>query len=198
MRIDHVLKAALGEKTGLRFNPVDLEPDAIRAVLINEVAPADPKDDFYGGPGAAYPAAAIPLFRRAGAPVDSVSDLLGLGLYLTNAVKRPKVASAIPLAAIQESLPALARELALFPNVKAILLMGDVAKKAYNLIAKKATGKNAVPAGSTYRLRSQAFYRGNVRVMPSYIMTGKNPLIEKSKIQMAAEDIALMLELIQK
>ena len=33
--------------------------------------------------------------------------------------------------------------------------------------------------------------------MPSYIMTGGNILIEKSKVAMAAEDIAAMLEIIR-
>lgn len=33
--------------------------------------------------------------------------------------------------------------------------------------------------------------------MPSYIMTGGNILIEKSKFEMAAEDIAIMVRLIR-
>lgn len=35
------------------------------------------------------------------------------------------------------------------------------------------------------------------RVFPSYIMTGRNILIEKSKMTMAAEDIRAMLEFIR-
>lgn len=42
---------------------------------------------------------------------------------------------------IQDSLPYLEAELSLFPNVKVIMLMGDVAKKAFNMITKKATKK---------------------------------------------------------
>jgi len=34
-------------------------------------------------------------------------------------------------------------------------------------------------------------------VIPSYIMTGGNLLIEKSKVAMIAEDIAQMLEIIR-
>lgn len=34
--------------------------------------------------------------------------------------------------------------------------------------------------------------------MPSYIMTGKNILIEKSKVQMASEDLATMFRIITK
>ena len=57
--------------------------------------------------------------------------------------------------------------------------------------------KNIVPAISTYKLRGTELYYDNIRILPSYIMTGKNILIEKSKFAMAAEDIALMLKLIQ-
>ncbi len=77
------------------------------------------------------------------------------------------------------------------------MLMGDVAKKAFNMIAKKSAKKNVVPAVSTYKLRNSEIYYKGVRVMPSYIMTGGNILIEKSKVTMATEDIAIMLEIIR-
>lgn len=77
------------------------------------------------------------------------------------------------------------------------MLMGDVAKKAFNMITKKSTKKNVISAVSTYKLRSSEIYYESIRVMPSYIMTGKNILIEKSKVTMATEDIATMLEIIK-
>lgn len=84
----------------------------------------------------------------------------------------------------------------MFPNLKVIMLMGDVAKKAFNRIAKKATKKHIVPSTATYKIRSSEFCYGSIRVMPSYIMTGGNLLIEKSKMVMTAEDIATMLTII--
>ena len=77
------------------------------------------------------------------------------------------------------------------------MLMGDVAKKAFNVITKKATKKNVVPAVPTYKLRTTEIFYNGIRVMPSYIMTGGNILIEKSKVAMATEDIATMLEIIK-
>ncbi|WP_330371960.1 hypothetical protein [Lacrimispora aerotolerans] len=50
---------------------------------------------------------------------------------------------------------------------------------------------------ATYKIRSSEFYYGSIRVMPSYIMTGGNLLIEKSKMQMTTEDIATMLDIIK-
>lgn len=77
------------------------------------------------------------------------------------------------------------------------MLMGDVAKKAFNMIARGRTGKNAIPSGSTYKLRRAPFHAMVLRIFPSYIMTGRNILIEKSKMTMAAEDIRAMLEFIR-
>ena len=65
------------------------------------------------------------------------------------------------------------------------------------MITKKATKKNVVPAVSTYKLRNSQLYYGDIRIMPSYIMTGGNILIEKSKVTMATEDIVAMLEIIK-
>lgn len=111
-------------------------------------------------------------------------------------LKTPKTEYTIDKGSIEKSLPYLEAELSLFPNIKVIMLMGDVAKKAFNMITKKATKKNAVPAVSTYKLRSSEIYNEGIRVMPSYIMTGGNILIEKSKVAMATEDIAAMLKII--
>ena len=178
---------------------IDLELDAtiVRAIMIKEVVPSDPMQDFYGGSSSDYLKTTIPLFQRAQLPVNSIEDILSMGIYITNAVKQPKSDYTIETCKIEDSLPILEQELALFPNLKVVMLMGDVAKKAFNMIAKKETKKNAIPSISTYKLRNSEFYYGNIRLIPSYIMTGKNILIEKSKFEMAAEDIALMAKLIK-
>ena len=77
----------------------------------------------------------------------------------------------------------------MFPNVKVFLLGGDVAIRMMNAIWKQKTGKRVIPAGSTYKIRGQAYYYEDIRAMPSYTPAGKNFLIEKSKRKMVAEDI---------
>jgi uracil-DNA glycosylase len=197
MNIKRELEAKIGAANNLYLNNIEIAPLAIKAVMINEVVPADPSQDFYGMPDADYLKTTIPLMQKAGAEVASIQDILQMGIYITNAVKTPKKESAVDKSSIENSLPYLEAELSLFPNIKVIMLMGDVAKKAFNMITKKATKKNAVPAVSTYKLRSSEIYYNGIRVMPSYIMTGGNILIEKSKVTMAAEDIAVMLEIIK-
>ena len=186
-----------GDTQNLRLNDVNIEPETIWTIMINEVVPSSPEEDFYGKPDSAYMSTTIPLFRKAGIEVNSIQDILDHGIYITNAVKTPKSEYAVSKESIEDSLPYLEKELALFPNAKVIMLMGDVAKKAFNMICKKATKKNAVPSISTYKLRNTEIFYNGIRIMPSYIMTGQNILIEKSKFEMASKDIETMYRLIK-
>ena len=197
MNIKKELEARAGIANGIYLNNIDIDPLTIKAIMINEVVPADPLQDFYGAPDADYLKTTIPLLQGAGAKVTSIQDILQKGIYITNAVKTPKADYVIDKRSIENSLHYLEAELSLFPNIKVIMLMGDVAKKAFNMITKKSTKKNAIPAVSTYKLRNSEIYYKGIRVMPSYIMTGGNILIEKSKVTMATEDIATMLEIIK-
>ena len=197
MNIRHALESRLHPPAHIHLSDIDLDPAAIRAVMVSEVVPADPAQDFYAGPDADYAATALALFRQAGVEAESLSDLLSRGIYITNAVKTPKTAYAVDPAAFEESLPVLTAELALFPNVQVIVLCGDVAKKMYNQIARRTLKRNVIPSGAIYRIRAAAYYHGDVRVIPSYIITGGNLLIEKSKVAMIAQDIATMCELIR-
>ena len=197
MNIQKELEAKVGKRSNIYLNNIEIDPLTIKAIMINEVVPSDALQDFYGVPDADYLKTTIPLFQGAGAEVKSIQDILQMGIYITNAVKTPKTGYVIDKNSIEDSLPYLEAELSLFPNVKVIMLMGDVAKKAFNMITKKATKKNVVPTVSTYKLRTTEIYYKGIRVMPSYIMTGGNILIEKSKVAMATEDIATMLEIIK-
>lgn len=197
MNIRQTLTGMLGADPMIRLPDVEVDPAAIRAILINEVVPEDPDQDFYGSSGELYLSTTLPLFQKAGLDVHSIRDILDMGVYITNAAKMPKTAYAVDPESMDKSLPWLEAEIALFPNTKVILLMGDVAKKMYNRIARKTLKRNVIPSLATYKLRGTPFYHGDIRVMPSYIMTGGNILIEKSKMQMAAEDIAEMYRLIR-
>jgi uracil-DNA glycosylase len=197
MNIKKELERKVGRTNGIYLNNIDIDPLTIKAIMINEVVHSDPLQDFYGTPDADYLKTTIPLLQGAGTEVDSIQDILQMGIYITNAVKIPKTEYAIDKSSIENSLPYLEAELSLFPNIKVIMLMGDVAKKSFNMITKKLTKKNVIPAISTYKLRNSEIYYGAIRVMPSYIMTGGNILIEKSKVAMATEDIASMLEIIK-
>ena len=197
MNIKQQLRQLSERETDMHFNNVEVNPEIIQTIMINEVVPSCPEEDFYGKPDSAYMSTTIPMFRKAGIEIGSVQDILNNGIYITNAVKTPKSEYAVSKESIEDSLPYLEKELALFPNAKVIMIMGDVAKKAFNMICKKATKKNAVPSISTYKLRNTEIFYNGIRIMSSYIMTGHNILIEKSKFEMASKDIETMYRLIK-
>jgi uracil-DNA glycosylase len=138
--------------------------------------------------------APVPAFQDAGAAVSSLQDILDLGAYLTTAVKCGKTGYGIATATIERCSHILEQELALFPQARVLLLMGDVAIKAVNGIARRAKEPRVIPAGSTYKLRGQAYTWRGMRAFPSYLQAGPSFFIEKSKRKMIAEDIAAALE----
>lgn len=181
-----------------QFPNANIDVNLIKAIMINEVVPANPADDFYGDSiSPDYLNTTLSLFSKAGFEAHSIEDIIKAGVYITNAVKVPKTDTTISREVIEKCVPVLEYEIGLFPNLKVIMLMGDVAKKAFNVIAKAKSKKNAIPAISTYKLRNSELYYENIRVFPSYIMTGGNILIEKSKVEMASEDIRKMLTIIR-
>jgi uracil-DNA glycosylase len=174
----------------------DLNPSDISIVLISEAAPADAKDYYYASGDPLFQQTTVQAFNDAGVDVASVQDIVDLGVYLTTAVKCGKTGYGIKAATIKECSLILERELALFPKVKAYLLMGDVAIKAINFIAKRAGEGRVIPTGSTYKIRGQEYnFRGR-RAFPSYLQAGPSFFIEKSKRRMIAEDIAQAMRLL--
>jgi uracil-DNA glycosylase len=187
------LSCAGVDHAGYRIPAPGLDPAGVRMVLISEAAPRNPADGYCAPGNPLYLATTLQAFRDAGAAVDSLAGLLGLGVYLTTAVKCAKTGYAVPLPAIKECSMLLEREIAQFPDVRAWLLMGDVAIQAVNAIAKRAGEPRVIPAGSTYKIRGAEYQFRGARAFPSYLQAGPSFFIEKSKRQMIAEDIAAAL-----
>ena len=179
-----------------RVPEIDIDPEKISIVMISEAAPPDSKDYYYAGGEALFEQTTVQAFNDAGAEVASIKDILDLGVYLTTAVKCGKTDYAIKTPTIKECSLLLEKELALFPNAKVWMLMGDVAIRAVNYIAKRAGEKRVIPAGSTYKIRSSEYTFRGIRVFPSYLQAGPSFFIEKSKRRMIAEDIAAALTLL--
>ena len=168
---------------------VDIDVEKIKIIMISEVPPEKPEDYFYAEGTPYYMETTLQLFKDAGYDVSSINDIIDLGVYITTAIKCSKIGYSIPTSAVKICSEILEKELDLFPNVKAYILNSDASIKAFNYIAKRRTDEKAIPAGSTYKIRHNEFYYRESRVFPSYILTGKNLLIEKSKRNMIADDI---------
>lgn len=192
--MNYIVESKISE-SNIQLPDISLNPDLINVIMINEVPPLNPEDYFYSKTeNPDYMKTTLSLFHDAGINVNGINDIIAKGIYITTAVKSPKTEYTVDTEKITEHLPILEHEINMFPNLKVIMLMGDVSKKTFNMIAKKNTKKNAIPSGSTCRIRSNEFYYDNKRVFPSYIMTGGNLLIEKSKCLMISEDIKRMAE----
>jgi uracil-DNA glycosylase len=174
---------------------IEIEVKTISLVLISESAPEKPSDYYYASGTPLFAQTTLLAFNDAGLKVGSLEELIRRGIYLTSAVKCGKTGYGIQTSTIAECSRLLERELSLFPNVKAYLLMGDVAIKTINSIAKRNGEPRPVPAGSTYKIRRDEFYFRGKRIFPSYLQAGPSFFIEKSKRRMIAEDISAALQI---
>lgn len=179
----------------LPFLPSSVEPAAIRMVAVCEALTESGDDFFSASRESMYVANLVAAFQSGGAEIDSVEDLVDLGVYPTVAVKAPKVTAAISTATVEEQAPLLAAELDALPNLRVVVLMGAVAIKAMNAVARQRRQRRVIPSGPTYELRHGEYHYGEVRVLPSYLPTGRSYLIERSKREMLAEDLRLALGL---
>jgi uracil-DNA glycosylase len=172
---------------------IDITPESVSLVLVSEAAPDDPSNGYYAPGSPLFAETTLLAFQEAGAAVASIEDVLRQGVYLTTAVKCGKTGYGIRTGTIKECSRLLEQELALFPGVKAYLLMGDVAIQAANAIARRQGAPRAIPAGSTYKIHGGTFTFRGARAFPSYLQAGPSFFIEKSKRRMIAEDIAAAL-----
>ena len=176
---------------------VDVTPGDISIFMISEAAPQDAGDYYYAVGDALFQQTTVQAFQDAGADVSCIQDIVDLGIYLTTAVKCGKTGYGIRAATIKECSLLLEQEIALFPNVQAFMLMGDVAIKAINYVARRASEGRVIPAGSTYKIRGKEYSFRGTRAFPSYLQAGPSFFIEKSKRRMIAEDIAAALSLVR-
>jgi uracil-DNA glycosylase len=175
---------------------IDVDPTDVSIILISEAAPPDPGDYYYAPGDPLFQQTTVQAFRDAGADVSTIHDILRLGVHLTTAVKCGKIGYGIKAGTIKECSLLLEQEIDLFPNTQVFLLMGDVAIKAINYIAKRGGEGRVIPAGSTYKIRGGEYVFRGRRAFPSYTQAGPSFFIEKSKRRMIAEDIAAALALV--
>ncbi len=173
---------------------VDIDAARVKLMLISETSPTDPKDYYYASCDALFVRTTLQAFNEAGLKVASIQDLIRQGIYLTTAIKCGKYEYAVATSTVHHCSALLEKEIMLFPNLKVFLLMGDVAIKAINTIAKRLGEPRVIPAGSTYKIRGGNFNFLGKPAYPSYLQAGPSFGIEKSKQRMIAQDIAAALK----
>ncbi len=178
---------------GFSIPDFDLEVEKVSIVMISEAAPLNPSEGYFTPAASLIQQTTLQAFQDANAAVSSFQDILKMGVYLTHAVKCAKTGYAIQRSTVIECSKILEKELDLFPNVLAFLLMGDVAIQAVNAIAKRSGEPRPIPAGATYKIRGGEYTFRGKRAFPSYLQAGPSFFIEKSKRKMIAEDISSAL-----
>ena len=175
---------------------VEVQPDKIRIVLISEAAPADPADYYYAAGDPLFQQTTVQAFQDAGAAVESVQDILDLGVYLTTAVKCGKTGYGIQAAHDRRVLAHPGAGVGAFSQRASLPADGRRGHQGRERDSQARRPPRVIPAGSTYKLRGPAYTFQGKRAFPSYLQAGPSFFIEKSKRQMIAEDIAAALSLI--
>ena len=175
----------------------EVDPGRVRLIAVAESPPAEAADGLYARGLPFHLETTLDAFRAAGLTATTRRELEERGIYLTTAVKCAKVGYGVERATVETCSHLLEKELGLFPNARAIMLMGDVAIGAMNAIARRRTGRRLIPAGPTWKIRSGEYHFEGKQVFPSYLQTGRSYLIERSKREMIAADLRNALALIE-
>ena len=176
---------------------ISIDQTKIAMVMISECAPAKPIDYYYAKGEPLFAQTTVQAFQDSGEQVSSINDLIDMGVYLTTAIKCTKHGPTISKNMIGNCSRVLERELALFPNLKVIMLMGDAAIQGINEIARRNINKRVIPAEAIYKIREANHEYKGIRLYPSYLQAGPSFYIEKSKRKMIAEDIARAMKYIR-
>jgi hypothetical protein len=131
----------------------------------------------------------IAAFRSAGYNVSSLDDINKLGVYVTTAVKCPKIGFGVKQETVEACSHLLEAEIDAFPNVRSILLMGNTAIRAINVIAERKFGAPAIPSGSAYKVKGHEYPYGSITLFPSYPESGRNLSVEGNLQDVIAVDI---------
>lgn len=174
-----------------------LDCSAVRVLLLTDGYPADPHQHYiFSDPDTLAWQNTREVLASLGVEATSFQQVLDRGVLIIPSLggEVPPKVTPLQIADAGHRLEALLR---LLPNLAAIGLMGDVAIAAFNRMHKRLTGTRLIPAGSTYKLRRQEYFWGDVQVFPSYLYTGKSYMIERSKRRMVAEDMERMARYLQ-
>jgi uracil-DNA glycosylase len=68
------------DKNGFIVPPVDIDPADIKALVITEAPSPDKADYFYSAGNPFYLQTTLQTFREAGEAVNSIKDILSLGI----------------------------------------------------------------------------------------------------------------------
>lgn len=168
--------------------------DLVRVMMVSAAPPTDRTEITKPDNDPLVRQATLDAFQSAGYQVTTVDDIRKLGVYVTTAVKCPKLGFGIKPETIAHCSHMLETEIGMFPNLRSILLMGDTAIKGINEIATRQTGEPAIPTGSAYKVKGHEYHLGEVSLFPSYPASGSSLSVEGNRNEIIAVDIRNAIE----
>jgi uracil-DNA glycosylase len=171
------------------YPQVEMDTNLIKLVMISEAPSVDYSNYFYKDISTSFFQTTKVAFQDAGIVIKDYDDLTNMGIYLTTVIKCSKKDYLVSSKTIKNCTCFLEKEISQFPNLKAIMCMGDFAIKSINHIYKSKVGIAPIKTNSTYKIRKEIHKLNDIRFFPSYTQTGDSFNIEKSKRRMIAEDI---------
>lgn len=168
-------------------------PETVRVMMVSTAPPADLVEASTPGNRLVLPET-LAAFRSAGYHVNTVDDVIALGVYVTTATKCPKLGFGLKPQTIAQCSYILESEIDLFPELRSILLMGNSAIRAINEIAIRREGHPIIPTGSAYKVKGYEYHLGDITLFPSYPESGRNLSVESDKSEVVAVDIRNAIE----
>jgi uracil-DNA glycosylase len=162
--------------------------------MISAAPPIDAEGDVARRGEPFERAETVAAFRSAGFDVQTTDDIRNLGVYVTTAVKCPKLGFGVKQETVDACSHILEAEIGMFPNVKSILLMGNTAIRAINAIAARRLGAPVIPSGSAYKVKGHEYAFGEISLFPSYPASGRNLSVEGNQQDVIAVDIRNAIE----
>ncbi len=152
--------------------------DHIRVIMVSAAPPTDAVGKAAGYQDPMARQETVDAFRSAGFDVSSLDDIRNLGVYVTTAIKCPKIGFGVKQETVAACSKILEAEIDMFPNVKSILLMGNTAIRAINAVAVRKFGAPSIPSGSAYKVKGHEYAFGDISLFPSYPESGRNLSVE--------------------
>ncbi len=176
---------------------ISISPKNIKGVMINDIVPEHDDDDFYAGVNGAYFKSVNAIFKKVNYDFGSMEELLDQGIYLTSAVKNKTEGKPLSTETIESHAELLEKELSLFPNLQVVILNGDIAIQAFNIITKRNTGEPLIETGDEKLIKESTYRYGGLTIIPSYHLMDRHKEDMNDQNKQIAKDINTMFDLIK-
>jgi hypothetical protein len=159
--------------------------------MLTDTLPEEPHEHYiYSDPANVAWQNTRSLFAEAGVTVRSYQDLLDQGVLMDPCLDLIRPGRISPWH-IRYGAVRISEWLTRLPQLRAIGLMGDVAIRCFNEMARPrwASARRLLPGDANYRMQGNRFFLGRIEVFPTYLHTSATFPLERAKQKALADDM---------